>query len=804
MSEKIGDTNFPSKKEKHNKVVRENHLDFLYDLHAVHGIELSSDNMQLLRDNGYIQKEENQPKPQQEQVRDIIKQNFSRATRLQLETDKNVDIIFDDDKDTVQFIDDEDLEVRKNRGGYIFEGRQTEITKDEWMPKSTMEHESNFVEWIDSINNIGFQHKTNYRKLNLYVQQAYQWLSEKKSYLDFYNEEDKEEYIQEELRRCDINTLYFLNKYVYYQEGDADTGKYKYTAFPAHEVMAYLNDCGYSFCLAKGRQIAATTTLMACDVKDMIFKKNHFMKFITEDQEKAEEIFEDKLKYCFSELPEWMQPHVQNDRDSYFKLGKKEEKGDRKGVNSRIRVVPPKRTAIAGGAPQKVKIDEAGNIKDLTIMINNARPTMLMYDPFTGKLKMKRQIIFWGTGGEMEKGGMAFQVEYMSLLKQWKERNFKAGIIPLFFNWWCRPGATQELYDSEKSVAYSKEGPDLKKSIIEFHQSWPGVISDVFMTSEKTLVGIDYIDQQINKIKAFSVKHKFKSFQRGYFEPIYDLGQPSNESSDTPFKIIGSNFIPTEDNSNLATTIIFNHPVRGWKNRYFQGTDPIATDTGQSDMSGAIWDKHFKTTAAIMFSRNKDYRQTFLQNLLLDLYYDLDDNLQGVKELVESNIGQSYTQYKVSKGFNQSMVFNYELPPHLVNKTTINEGIGIDNKGLRNAAIVNKLHELIQAYGENLYMEVFWEQLKTFVCEVTDKGKETWGPVNRKYFKDDTLFSVVYSYICAEEVYKHLIPENLEDTRKKQDIVKFELGYDSEYNLVRMPVRYVNGKPANTVSTRRR
>lgn len=789
-----------TRKPRLNKVVRENHLDFLYDLHS-RGITIRPYDLALLKQNGYI-KEEFHEEPIPDFTDNIHAKGFTK-TKDQLSTDKLVDIIRDNEPHQL-IITDEELEKRRQKGGYIFEGRDTEISRSEWLPKDLMEHENDFIEWIDSINILGFQHKTNYRKFNLYVQQAYTWLAEKKSYLDFHNEDDREDFIQEELRRCKENGIYFLNKYVYYQEGDSKSGKFKYIASPAHEVMAYLNDCGYSVGAIKGRQIAATTTFMALDVRDMIFKKNHFMKFITEDQEKAEEIFEDKLKYAFSELPYFMKPNVLNERDNYFKLGNKEGKGDKGGVNSRIRVVPPKRTAIAGGAPQKVKIDEAGNIKDLTIMINNARPTMFMYDPGTGKLRMRRQLIFWGTGGEMDKGGMALQVEFMSLLNQWKARNFKSGIIPIFFNWTCRPGATQEIYDAEKSVAYAKEGPDLKKSIIEFHQSWPNTISDVFMTSEKTLVGVDYIDAQLDKISKANHEAKIPLFTRGYFEPLYDETQPADESSDVPFKIIGANFIPTADIDSRASTIIFLHPVTTWKNRYFQGTDPIASDTGLSNMSGAIWDKHLKTISAIMDFRTKDYRYVFLQNMLLNIYYDTNNSglKRGTKELVESNIGQSYTQYKTTKGFDRSLVLNYELPSYFQNKTTINEGIGIDNKGMRNEIIVNRLHEMIQSFGENIYMPVFWEQLKTFVCEVSNTGKNMWGPANRKYFRDDTLFSSVYAYICGELCFPELIPENTIDNYKKAEVIRYELQYDKDYNLIRVPVRKNVGRQStNTIQT---
>jgi hypothetical protein len=378
-------------------------------------------------------------------------------------------------------------------------------------------------------------------------------------------------------------------------------------------------------------------------------------------------------------------------------------------------------------------------------------------------------------------------------MNQWKERKFGAYIIPIFFDFWARPGMTQEIYDNEKELAYSAVGPDRKKTIIEFHQSYPANVSDAFMSSDKTLVDIDYINKQLDKIAEARTRKNFQLTQSGFFEPIYDYNIPMDENSDVPYKVIGATFVPTEDIDPRKCVEIFMHPQHGWVNRYFQGNDPISSDNGQSNMAGAIWDKHFKTFSAILDFRTKDYRYVFLQNMLMGLYYDTTDSPKGVKELVECNIGQSYTQYKDGKGYNESLVGNYELPQYLQTKsaTTV---IGIDNRGLRNNIIINKVHELTQSYGENIYHAAFWGQLKTFTCNVSDKsGKEVWGPSNRKYFKDDILFGGVYSYICAELCYADAIPQNIQENRKNY-VIRYETRYDSNFNLKRIPVKkFING-----------
>jgi hypothetical protein len=786
----------PISKNLKSAIVRENHLDFLYNLH-LQGITIGIDNVNNLKSNGYI-KEEVKPLAPPIFTDNVNIFHLETNTEEQKKIDANIDIVIESSpeltKRAFEILTDLELEHRRKSHNHIFEGRDTEIESHEWKPKSTVEHEQDFIDFINSINQLGFSNKVRYKKFSLYCQQAYTWLQDKKSHADFLDDDELIDYEDEEIRRCNENSLYLLNKYVYYKEGNVEEGKVKYIAAPAHEVLCYMNDCGYSLGLAKGRQMAATTTIMSLNMKDVIFKKNHFMKFVTEDDVKAKEIFEDKLKFAFSEMPWWLKPNVLNERDNLFATGTKPEKGTKEGAGARILVVVPKRTAIAGGAPQKVMIDEAGNIGILGGMLNNIRPTMLFADPTTRKIIVKRILWFWGTGGEMEKGGKSFEVELLSLFKQWNEGNYGSGIIPLFFDWTCRPYATQADYDREKLIAYSKLEQDEiegQKAVTEFHQTWPNSLSDVFMGSSKTLVSSEYIEKAIQRIQKAKREHNYQLHQSGYFEPIFDINKPSQEGAHQPFKIIGANFIPTSDIDSRASTVIFMQPDKTWQNRYFKGTDPIDTDTGLSNFASTVWDKWFKTPVAIMNWRTRDYRDAFLQSLLLNLYYDTSKEQEGIWELVESNRGTSYTQYVETNGYGKKFVLNYQLPHAIQNRTTINEGVGIDNKGVRNTMIINHLHNLLSSYGDKIYLDIIFEQLKTFVCNVSDKGKEMWGPMNKKYFKDDTLFSTVFSYICAELCFYDLEPIN---TLKKSNgfRIEYKIDYDKDYKLVRKPIKVAN------------
>jgi hypothetical protein len=779
------------------KIVRENHLDFLDKLYH-EGIDIGPANIEKLRAGNYLQKDIPTKEKRREIVSDIINQSrLNRDSDSSREADGFLDIV--DSRhigETVQefeILSDTELEARRIDHGLIFEGRNNKpILRNEWMPTSITEHSPRFIDWINSINKNGFSNKIQYREFNLYCQQAYQWLHENKTSADFEDDDEREEYRQEELRRCDDNALYFLNKYVWYQEGNAEdgSGRIKYTASKAHEFLAYMDDCGYSMGIAKGRQMAATTTIMALNMRKVVFRQNYFTKFITEDDDKAIEIFEDKLKYAFGELPDWMKPDILNDRDNLFKTGKKgAKKGSKEGVGASIRLAVPKRTAIAGGAPQEVMIDEAGNIKILGIMIGNARPTMLWYNKRTKKLQLKRRLVFWGTGGEMDKGGKAFETELMALMSQWDEGNYSSGIVPIFFDWTCRPGATQEDYDNEKYVAYKKaennQDPDAKKHITEFHQTWPRSLSDVFRTSAKTLVDDEYIEASLVRIGKAKQNKGYTLHQSGYFEPIYDTNIEMIEGSLVPYKIIGATFIPTEDIDRRASVTIFMQPDHKWRDRYFIGVDPIDTNSGLSDFSSVVWDKYWKTPSAILNFRVPNYPEVFLQALLLSLYYDPREIKIGTKELIESNRGTSYYQFLVSMGYGEECVLNYQLPHSFQNKTTINEGVGIDNKGIRNTMLINRMFELFKTYGENFYHTILFEQLKTFTCVISGGGKEMWGPINKKYFKDDTLWGTTFSYICAELCFPELVPKNMDVVRKEYKLTsKLMRGKDGKLSRV--------------------
>ncbi len=765
-------------KRTKNKLEQASRLEFFYDMY-LREIHLEPENIQLLKDHGYIDDIKiNGPKK-----KSIIKINdTSVKSDKSIEADKNIDIIYDDDveKSRKVVISADGKKGITEGSDYIFEG-DLDIQQEDWLPPSKTEHEKEFVRWIDSINS-GFQKMIHYKRFNLYVQQANQWFSENGSMADHHSQEEQKVYALEEMRRCKENTLYFLNKYLILKEGDMSSGARTYDAKPVHEVITYMVDCGYSMMIGKGRQIAATSTLGGCALKKIVFYRNFFLKFITQDKETGVEIFEDKIKFPFQELPEWLKPEVSNDRDNLFRLSRKGRKGTRKGMNSKLQVVAPSVSAINGGSPQLVMIDEAGYISVLGKMMKEARPTMFMQDPVTKQLVMRRQIIAWGTGGEMDRGGKAYEEEYMTTWDKWEKREFELGIIPLFFDWSTRPGITQEFFDKEK-LAYTVTGPEKDERMVQFRQTYPTIKEDMFLTSSKTLVSIDFINSNIERIRSYG---DITKPQMGYFEPVYDENVPAAENEDVPFKIIGAKFVPTEDDDPMASTTIFMHPKKNWRDRYYCGTDPIMSDNGYSNMASAIFDAKFKTISAITNYRDPNHKYTFLQCMLLSLYYGQED--KGVfgrcKELVECNIGTAYCDYVELKGFYNSLVYRTELPDAMRGGSSL---IGIDNRGPRTRFIINKMFECFQAYGSRFCIDDIFIQLRTFVCTVTASGNETWGTADKRKYHDDVLFAVVFSYICSLS-YAHIEPKEI-NSSKESIKISYQIYRDKYGNLGRRITR---------------
>lgn len=624
-----------------------------------------------------------------------------------------------------------------------------EVLFGEWAPKhEPQDYPPEFVAFIDSIL-ADFNKISYYRPFELYKQQAKWWSEKDTTRIEQYlTKEDQLHYIRKERDRCAHNTFYAILKYGYLKDGNAPDGSGKVKCIPtkAQQIILFLQDSGYSIEGLKGRQIGFTSVMGLSSVLTINFRKNYFLKFVASSAAKGQEIFNDKMKDVLYYLPEWLISNIEgNSRDQLW-AAKKGVNKRKIGRNSRIKVDTPAIDVINGGSPQRVLVDEVGLIdKIYAKMKAEGRPTMYFYNPETGKLTMRRQFIGWGTSGEMDIGGSVLEEEFYSCLKAWKEREFSYGIIPLFFSWKARIGATQELYESEKRMAYSTGDPD---KILKFHQAWPDSIEDCFLRSTKTLVPLKSISEAQASIFAMDSNDQ-PMF--GRYVPIFDTSIVYPESFKIPHKIIGADFQPTSGPEDPMTTACIFIKPQAWLYRFYQGIDPINAETGHSLFSASIWDKYEATFASTILYRERDYQMCYLQALLQRIYYS-----QGLPDLIkclpENNIGDDMMNFWSMLGFNENtIVGKLELPPSV---RSGDKQWGISNRPNTAGGIVGYMSHVFNTYISNIKIYWYLKQLRTFVekdLKTQTSLRETrWQAQNKKIDYDDALFSGVFAYIAAE------------------------------------------------------
>ena len=671
---------------------------------------------------------------------------------------------------------------------------QKEIDSKDWKPNyNEFEYPKEFVDWVNSINS-GWQNQKKYVPFDLYCKQADIWLKNPTEITDFDNEEDQIDWLISEINKCKDNTLYFANKYGWIKEDRSEGGMLKYKAWDAQKVLLFLFDCGHSMMIGKARQIGFTTTMCMAGMKRVNLNKSYFVKFVTHSKDKGIEIFRDKVKWAYTKVPEFMAQEVKNWTDQIMSLDKKgSRKGRDEGGASRFQVDTPQVDAINGGSPSAVFIDEIGLFDIFGEMMREGRPALFKYDPETGKMKMQQQFIAWGTGGEMDKGGSVFEAEYKMCMKQWKEKNYEYGIIPLFFNAYARRGVDNSHINKERKAYMALEGSrkgELAK--VQFHQHYPISVDDMFIRKSRTLVPIHMCNQRIDEIYGRDIPIDY-----GYFEPIMDMSRPTPDLM-TEYRITGARWVSTGAREHVSTTsVMIHHPPENekWKNRWYQGTDPINSETGHSKMCAAIWDAYANTVSSVVFHRDRKFKNTYLQILLQSLYYDQQDR-GGIKELVENNIGDMHVDFQEIHGFKNKFTANAALPDYF--HTNGGKWFGISNKANTAPRIIAKLEELLEAYSSNIDIPWLWEQLKTFVEKdlrsQTSHRQTRYQASDARYDYDDCIFAITFSYINAVAHAKYEPKMMKGDGESKEVEVRYVMNKATNYRMKLARVDKKTGK----------
>jgi len=243
--------------------------------------------------------------------------------------------------------------------------------------------------------------------------------------------------------------------------------------------------------------------------------------------------------------------------------------------------------------------------------------------------------------------------------------------------------------------------------------------------------------------------------------------------------------------------VIINHPPANeiWINRWYQGTDPVNSETGHSMMSSAVWDSLTNSVASVVFHRDRKFKNTYLQVLLQSLYYD-QAKRGGIKELVENNIGDMHVDFQETHGFRHKFTANAQLPEYFHKSNS--KWFGIANKADTGPRIIAKIEEMLDAYTDNIHVPWLWEQLKTFVekdLKSQSSHRQTrYQAADTRYDYDDAIFSIAFAYINAQ-AHARYFPENVKVEDEKKDVViRFVQCKETNFRMKRARVDKRTGK----------
>lgn len=649
---------------------------------------------------------------------------------------------------------------------------------ESWLPGSVIYHEQEFIDWIKVFLDEGFLKACQEgicERFDNYCQAAEDWLSRDLRYENFSHDPQlAQDFFDSEAHKISVNSLYFLNKYWYLREGSKSGGVMKYRAHPAHKVICFLVDCGYSFFLGKGRQIGATSCLGGIVMSKLLFRRNFTGKLISADEESSLDIADKKLKHGYKHLPAWMRVGFANNSEKAIRVGQKS--GDVvRGPNSTMNFRPPSKYEVNSGSPDIVWVDEVGLIRMLTEMLNEAKPASFMYDPETNQILPKRQIIGIGTGGTVDESdlsvGRAYEQEFSAAVTSMfnsvpnEEGLLEVQMLPVYFDFWARPGMTSDFYNHQKRFYESKQGSKEGLSKVQFFQHYPrpGKWRDMFSDTTEGILSKQEIESNLNRIDKI---HSNTKILRGYFEPVFDKSKSFSDRMIYNHPIMGVKFvevdIPKElgklsamgdggmDTGIYAPITMVVPPDTSWRNRYWKGTDPIASVSGPSNFASYVWDSYLNAPVAAVSTRGKggNIDDAFAQSLMLAIYYGADKG--ALYELVEREMSYAYVKFietysSSGEGF---LTRASELMPQMKGGSA-GFDIGVDMKGNRKDVVVSYIIDTFTHYADRILLPRPFHQLLNFKPKATRTGKIKYESINKTRYPDDDLDALGLSRILA-------------------------------------------------------
>lgn len=652
-----------------------------------------------------------------------------------------------------------------------------EIGPEHWTPEGAPENlPKDFIKWCLSINP-RFDEMVPYKPFFMYCEAARRWNLEPGG-IERYakGSDDWRDFGLREMRRCHKNRLYGLDRYITIKE-DNDAGRRNYKASTPQAMVAYLKSIKVSAIIKKGRHAAITSTFNACDVFDLMLQPSFKGALITDDVgTTAKNIFEDKFMSTLTNMPEWFRPldefkhiaHKNTERIILQFNNKSTGKADKKRQTAEYSVVSGNDTQAVNGMTLSVlNIDEAQNVPNVSKILEERRPQQ--WAEVNGKQRLVRCSYTWGTGNANGKNSKEFDDEYTRMKSLMEKGKNTGGWVALFFDGFCRPGVDKENYFMEWERLNSGEDDSLKGKAAQdikriFTSRFPLTDEDATAQNTNSILPPHIIKAHRDRI-TMRLKGRLKY---GRFVEDFDLSQKMPPGSEYPYFVRGARF--EEDHSGdpemSPVTMLFDREA-GWKNNYFQGTDPIQSYTGKSKMASNIIAAsahrittaegrilHIPASVCWISMRHPNPSINYKQVKLMGMYYANDGEGQRCcSELVEWNQGHDYVRFCEGPHMllGDSIVHNMELPP-IYQDGGKHPGMLMTSvsKGHVHADIIRFNDEC----GLNEYSLQYYAQLSTMQQGETAEGKIKFGTIDVDRYNDDLVFAKTFSYIRMKMSYE--------------------------------------------------
>lgn len=695
--------------------------------------------------------------------------------------------------------------------------KDVEIERSMWRHPDPTNCTDEFYEFIDS-HIPQFDEIIAYEPFYLYCEQARRWLEDKRTISDIPAFE-RAAWKQRELQRIADNKLYGLNKYITIKEDGFANGRRQFEASTPHALVAFIVDLGKHFDLVKGRQAALTSEMMAIADLMMIVEPSFSGVFMVHKKDgTGKTLFRDKHQSTLQHMPSWIVKEIDvskgfSSESTIIDFDPGDSKVSKGMDISEFRLLSAEDSmSVNGRTPRLSLFDECQNIPTYQKIKSEIDPTLYQFNPQTGKFELVRQIAAWGTGSSNNTGQGAFENDFKAVMDAWERRENTEGWVPLFFDWTCRPGMSVDFYMRQKAKYLRGQTEETKglspaERLSLFCAHYPSKPDDAFMSSHKTLVPMDIIVNQQQRI--INLCHKAEPSLKpvyGRFIPIFNEAVLIPGDSYFPHPIVGVTFQVASADDVEAPIQMFLDRKQSWANRYFQGTDPIQNDGGFSRFSSVIWDAAAKvvgkqddqsfipTVACVLNSRATQPVDLFVQCALMGMYY-ANYGQKACKELVEINAGHRYVDFKCGPVFNlrESLLTRGQLlPKYKMGNATNVYGIDLKGgKGSRKEMLYGDVVDLLLANHHNIWYYDIWSQIRHIAVETKADGSVVWGTQNKNVYNDDLVYAMGYAELCCRCINRQpeIVSAETPKLRSKRIIVRDSNNMPYE-TVIQVPMTY--------------